>query len=323
MESRPMAQLRILRDPDPALTVRAVVEAFLADRRLRRAAGRLHVKTCERYVTRCESFAERYHDRLAETLTDNDLARWLIEHPEWRSGYTIEDAAGAVVACFRWARKSWPCLPCLSRPADLIPGKPVRRPLFEEEFRALIRASRRGRHHRMSRVRFRAALFFMWRTGARTCEMREVMFSDVVWEKDNEHIFLPPDRHKTGRKTGKPRIIPLDQVTVSLLRRLHRHRLRGQVRIFINGRGRPYTCQIYADMFRLLADECDIPKTVSAYCTRHAFACRGRKRGFSRDDVADCLGDDPRTVQRHYDAWERQQPGHVVGIARRINEKSK
>jgi len=299
------------------LTVRAVVDAFLNDRRYRLRTGKIkNAKVYDRYHRRCTSFVDHFGDEHAEDMTDNHICRWLIDHPEWKSGYTIEDAAGAVVACFRWADRQWPKLrlPRLRRPSDLIPSKPVRRPLFKDEFLGVIRESRRGHFHPKSRYRFRAALFFLWRTGSRTCEMREALFTDVDWTPGLERVILPPER----TKTGKTRVIPLEPVAAKLVRLLYRIRLPGQKHIFVNGRGKPYTCQIFADMFRKLADKVGVPRNVSAYCTRTSFACRGRKLGFTNDDVADVLGNSPRTVQKHYDAWQRQQADHLTPIAAAI-----
>lgn len=294
-----------------------LIDAYLADRRLDLAAGKIDRKHFDRLNRYLNVFRKDHGEKSATELPRKILRCWLRDHPEWKSGYTCEDACGSVISCLRWAQdeEAWKgaAVAVPRRPNDLIPGKPVRRPLSEAEYKGIIHESRQG-GRRKSRRAFRFAMKFLWRTGARTCEMREALVENLDLLGAGLRV-----RHKTQRKTGGMRTIPLDRVLVRLLGFLVAHRRLGQTTIFANGRGRPWKCQAFADLFRLLARKVGVPESVSCYCTRHSFTCRARAAGVSADDVADVTGNSPATIRKHYDAWQRTQADHLQRIMSAVN----
>lgn len=303
--------------PTLPLSVGELIDAYLADRALDLRAGKIEPKylACLSHYLRV--FRRDYGSTPVASIPRRVLRLWLRNHPEWKSGYTCDDACGAVVSAFRWAadEEAWKdvAVPTLKRPQDLIPGKPVRRPLSKDEYRAIINESRKDGRPSTRRA-FRFAMRFLWRTGARTCEMRTAEIAKLDLASGVLKV-----RHKTQKKTGGLRTIPLDAFLTRLVRVLLSRRRWGQTTVFVNGRGRPWTCQAFADLFRLLADRAGVPRDVSAYSARHGYLCRARAKGVPTDDVADITGNSPQTIRRHYDAWQRTQSDHLQRIMASVN----
>lgn len=84
------------------------------------------------------------------------------------------------------------------------------RPITAEEFQRLFRAAPQN---------FRWLLLFLRRTGCRPCEAQALRWTDL----DLDRGVAVLKEHKTAKKTGKPRIIPLPKMIVKLLRWMQAH----------------------------------------------------------------------------------------------------
>jgi integrase len=309
-------------------TVREVIAAYLADRRRDAAAGLVGKRHVWRVAFYLNSFAETYGALPLPKLPKKSLRTWLRDNPSWRRGSTRDDACRSVIACLRWAEQEerWEHfrIPKPTRPKDLIPATAIRRPLLEAEYRAVLKASRGwssgyrfGR--RRSQVMFRAALCFLWRTGARTCEMRAARFSDVDWTPGRECIRLV--EHKTSKKSEEARVIALDALLVSLIRRLHKWREPGQTLIFTNRVGKPLSAMSFADLFRRAARAAGVPDEVSPYACRHAWACRALTAGVSELATAHNLGHATTRTTARYARWVSIQPDQLQRTMAIVNAK--
>jgi integrase len=85
------------------------------------------------------------------------------------------------------------------------------RTMTDAEFQGLMR---------VADPQFRRVLIFLKSTGARPCEMASMRWADVRFE---QHLVVLKE-HKTGRKTGRPRRIPLVPTVVKLLLWMRTHR---------------------------------------------------------------------------------------------------
>jgi hypothetical protein len=139
---------------------------------------------------------------------------------------------------------------------------------------------------RYGRKQFRLAIFFLWESGARTCEMREAKWENVEWDKRVIRLQV----HKTARATGADRVIPLNRKVFRLLTWMHRRRLPGQTHIFINSRGTPYTQDQFSELFRAYARIAGLPPGITAYSIRHSFVSRGLEAGVGERQIADLVG---------------------------------
>jgi integrase len=133
---------------------------------------------------------------------------------------------------------------------------------------------------------FRQFVFAMMGTGARPCEIRTVTAAEFLPEP-GLWVF-PPKRHKTGKKTGKPRVVYLTPPLVKLCRQLAGRRPEGP--LFRNTRGNPWTRNAVRIRFRNLRRKFPNLKGVTAYCYRHDFTTQGLLNGVSVAQMQELLG---------------------------------
>ena len=270
-------------------SVQQLVDAYLAGKGDEVRLGAFSSKRLDNLQRYLSSYCTRFGTVAASDCARSDLLGWITDHPEWEATATRRDAVGAVVSCFRWAMEEFDLEIAYKRPKFL--GPPVRpRPaLVLSEFRAMRATARTFRTNRgtlgRTRIPFRALLRFLWATGCRPKEARSAMWEDIDWEGGVLVVW----EHKTDKKTGAPRVIPIRKV-VALLRFLQAHRRPGQRTIFANSLGRPWTCDRLAKEFSRYAAIAGVREAVSAYCLRHGLCSRLIEAGCSDRAVADVLG---------------------------------
>lgn len=323
------AQLRVVwpegEPPKPASTkptVEEVVAMYIAAREVERDIGSVGGRTIERLKHYLGTFAKDFRQLgdkqtprvgLVAECASGDLAAWIKLHPEWDSGFTRQDAVASVVACWRWADDEGLVPRAYKRPKLL--GKNLRpRPaITPEEYFAMRNHSRKAltRKGKLRRTRwaFRAALTFLWKTGCRPCEMREAEFDQIDWEKG----IITLEENKTAAATGLDRLIPVRRV-LRLLRWLHKHRRKGQKKIFANTLGRPWTRGVFAKEFRRYADLAGVRKKLSAYCLRHGVTVRLIEDGKSDRQIADVLGQVTTRYVQWYGRTSRTKCDHLNDI---------
>lgn len=267
--------------PGP-LTVAGVITEYLSFRAAEVAAGQIsprYLEKCRRYL---EPFSVDFGHLAIDQCRRGDIKRFLVIHPEYKSAHTIADAAGAIVTCFRWAEEDGLIDRCpYARPKDLPVPQP-RPPILPEEVRKILDYCR-AHGRKRSRLRFRLALWFLWETGCRTCEMYGLLWDQYDPERG---CFVLPG--KTTRKTGNDRILALPRRAWRLIRFLHARRSSNHV--FISGRGTPWNHITFGQYFRKVAKVCGVRKGISAYCCRHGFTCRRLEAGTGERQLADYLG---------------------------------
>lgn len=246
-------------------------------------------------------FSKVHGPRAVAALRRHDLTQWLLSNPQWASPSTKARVRAVLLRCFNWAEEE-----------ELIEASPFRRvrgqtfhprPRREAqavEYVGLMRAGSRS---------LRRALFFLRRTGARTCEMRELR-PDWI---DFEAGIVRFDRHKTARATGQPRILGLEPCVLRFLRNILRGPGRGHV--FTNARGRPWDRHTFARHFRRLANRIGLAKDLSAYCFRHAYATGAIQAGVGERQLADQLGHTTTRMVAWYAQASRQKADHLRRVA--------
>lgn len=144
---------------------------------------------------------------------------------------------------------------------------------------------------------FRMFFFALWRTGARPGEVRKVEAGHVnldagVW-------VFPPRRHKTGKKTGRPRVIVLTPPMVKLTRLLMARHPSGP--LFRNTDGNPWTKSAVRLRFCRLRKRLGLDDRIVAYLLRHGFCTDALERGVPIATVAELLGHTTtNTIAKHY-----------------------
>jgi integrase len=251
----------------------------------------------------------------------HDLTSWYEANPQWLAVSTKKRIAQELLACFNWAVSEEYVEKSPYRTPRALRGVPcnVRRPAEPREYVMLMRHGSRA---------LRRALLFLRRTGARTCEMRELRWRDVHLDAEQPHIRL--FLHKTARITGKPRIIPLDATTARVLAAIKRNAIDppGHEHVFLNCDGTPWDRHTFPRHLRRTAEriglDAGVQKRVSAYCLRHSYAVDAIEAGVSTRALADVLGHaKTNMIDSFYGSHTRQRTEHLGNIAEEISRKRK
>lgn len=318
--SAPSVRLFDERHHEPGPSVAEVVTKYLEEKQYQAASGAMSYKGLEQTKFYLNNFAGKFGFKNATDCKRDDLLQWLRENPTWQATATRQRAIGSVVSCMDWASEEYDIDIKLKRPRFL--GPPVRpRPaITPDEYRSIKRHARRAMTDNGRRVRtgigFRAGLIFLWRTGCRTSEMRACEWFQVDWQR--QVIVL--EKHKTSRKTGEFRMIPVGPV-MRLLHWLNKKRRPGQSKIFTNTLGKEWTCDRYSKEFRRFARLAGVRKEVSAYCLRHGLCVRLLDAGVGNRQIADVMG---HSTTKYVDWYGRQTRSMGAYLNRQLkNDKGK
>jgi integrase len=266
-------------------TVHAVITMYLAQarrdlsarfyetvscilRRFDKACGRSKVRNCRPY----------------------DLQRWLNDHPEYASEWYRRCVISSIKRAFNWGLEM-----------ELVARNPFaklrsrgranrRRPMTDEEFQILVR----GSDHAFGRF-----LIFLKFTGCRPGEAASMRWADVRFD---EGAVVLQD-HKTARKTGRPRIIPLVPTVVKLLRWM-REQAKGkgfdQDRVFVNRRGNALGRGWLSLKMQRLRKRLGLPTGVTLYGLRHRYGLMGIKNRVNLKLLSLCMGHVRTQMTEHY-----------------------
>lgn len=311
--------------PSANLSVGQVVAAYLDARTLSCKAGLITKQSLKKAEFYLRAFVGHYGPQTLAECRRGDVKRFLLLHPEYKSAHTKADASGQVVTCFRWAEEDGLIDRCpYTRPRDL-PAPQPRTPITAEEVRRIL-ASAKDHGHRLTRSRFRLALWFLWETGCRTCELYKLDWS--MW--DGERGCFTLDSKTTG-KTGRKRILALPRRAWRLIGRMAFARTAdadaqpmhaliakdAQGCVFLNGRNRPWNKDTFGKLFRRHANAAGVRLEVSAYCLRHGFTCEALEGGTGERQLADYLGH----ASTKYVAWYGRGVRAKVDYLRAAGEK--
>lgn len=267
------------------------------------------------FLKRAESEGKYVPDALAErrrVLTDfadymgaiaisdcspDHVLDWIRAHPDWKTASTKKGKNQQVQACFNWA-------------ANPVKGKKIavnpfcgitfeesdpRRPMMESEFRALLRVSVVG---------FRRFLIFLWLTGCRAGEAREIVWDEIDWTS----AVIVKQKHKTRKKTRKARVIYLTAPAVALLAHMRKQHPNAKGEIFRNSCGRPWRKETLDTKILRLRRRIGLPDDVVLHGIRHAFGTRNaKKEGANIKLVSMAMGhSSTATTEKYYVHLDRE-----------------
>ncbi len=281
-EGRKLADAQLVRelkarpDTDDApsasrwITVAHVLNGFLTHSREEHDAA-----TATWYAHLVASFLAKWGKLRITQLRKRHVRAWLKE-----SGYNSTSqngALGAVKRAFNWAVEE----EHISRnPIAHVrkPRRATRDRILEPAERELILSSIRDQS-------FRDFVLGMSLTGCRPGEVARVTRADV----NLEHGVWVLAKHKTVKRTGKPRIVYLSPEALALTQRLMAKNPDGP--IFRNHRGkRPWTSNAVRQRFKRLRRKFPQLKGVVAYTYRASFATDALEKGIPDATVAELLG---------------------------------
>lgn len=207
------------------------------------------------------------------------ITRWLDSNPKWAVG-SRRGAITAVKRALSWAEQEGAIerspLRHLKRPA-----MPRRTTTLTKHQKELILAS-------VAKDSFRDLLIAAEATGARPQEL---------WRVEARHFnskqgiwIFPQEEHKTGAKTGRPRVVYLTPQMVDLSRRLADMWPKGA--LFRSPKGKPWDSNIVRLRFKRLRNRFpeELPDNLCLYVYRHTFATDALEQGLNPITVAELLG---------------------------------
>jgi integrase len=167
-----------------------------------------------------------------------------------------------------------------------------RRPMTDEEFQILLRGSDAA---------FRRFLIFLKFTGCRPGEAASIRWADVRFE-DGAVVL---QEHKTARKTGRPRIIPLVPTVVKLLQWMRvwaqsTGKGRDQDHVFVNRRGNALSRGWLSLKMQRLRKRLGLAKGVTYYGLRHRYGLMGIRNGVNLKLLSLCMGHVRTQMTEHY-----------------------
>lgn len=235
--------------PRQPVPIRELVESFLDVCRQTRAAATVRFYRC-----RLKRFVEQFGDRPFSDLTKLEVTRYLTEVGEDASNSTRRHNAVALETLQKFAREQGQLRRRVFRKLDKpAVGKRERLPT-EDETRALLRKAS---------PEFRLIYAALRQCGARPGELCGATFEH--WDRDAGVIKIA--KHKTARKTGKPRVIAVGDKLKKILDQATAGRSEGP--LFLSPTGRAWTVGNLSRTYRTLRDRAGLDRTLCLYLTRH------------------------------------------------------
>lgn len=257
------------------LTMKQLADAFLAARK-----GMVKADTHAVYQSRIQTAVDAFHDVPDATA----FTRWL--HALALSQSSKSSIAGIVMAATRWATANG------LLPADPLKGvkKP---PITSRGSKALVSDEAHAKVMADAAPELRLLLTLLRETGARPSELARLTAKDV----DAVNGVATLTDHKTAHHTGKPRLLILTPLAVTLLRPLMAERPEGP--LLANALGNPWTKDAIGHAMRRVCERIGV-KAI-AYGYRHTFATEALAAGVPDATVAALLGHcDTSMIHRHY-----------------------
>lgn len=254
-------------------TVASVIDAFL-DFAIKRDAENTFYER-KLYL---QKFADVHGGRLVQDCRAYHLQKWVDDHPTWRSEATKSYAIRIVKRAFNWAVEQ-----------ELITKNPfanvkhrdgdARRPMTEQEYRTLLNMA--GPETRLGE-----ALRFIAGTGCRPCELRQLRWDQV----DFERCVITQLKHKTARtqKTVKPRIIVLAPEMVALLQQIQARHDHPNF-VFVSRRKSPWRRCSLPQAIRRLRRAAGLADDVVLYGLRHHFGTSAIKNQIDLKTTAELM----------------------------------
>ncbi len=261
----------------PVLTVKSLVDAFLAD-----AETRLKAATVKLYTDNLKVLVGEFGTADAGKITHQQLSLWLLK--SWGNSTTKAIRIRSCGACFGWAVRQ-----------DLLEKNPVvkvAKPRGQSRADAVITPEEHGKLLAAAAPCFRPVLEILWATGCRPSEA----CSMTVENFDVANSVVVLKIHKNDRH-GKPRLIFLTPAVCDLLKILAAKV--GAGHLLLSRGGVAWTAANVTHAMWRLRKATGVKKI--AYGYRHTFATRALSRGVPDSHVAGLLGHSSTAmVHKHY-----------------------
>lgn len=253
-----------------------------------------------------QNFSDQHGQLSAHDIKPLHVTKWIDAHVSWKGGQ--RNAVICIKRTFTWAHAEGIL--------DCNPLKNVKKPAQSPRTRIITPEEKKEILAAIKDEAFRSFVFAMQETGARPGEVRKVTAANVNLDLGN--WFLT--EHKTAHKTGKPRIIYLNEAMLELTRRLVQQYPEGPLfRGPLSKKG--FTSNGVRCRFRNLRKRLPHLKGVIATAYRHSFATQALVRGIGIAQVAELLGhSNTLMLSKHYSQLA-QQTGHLREMAEKATSR--
>lgn len=259
----------------------AVVERFLSHSV---STGRYCPQALAERQTDLRAFA-RHLARPPGDCCADDLAAWIDSNPDWKASSTKRAKCAHVQTCFNWAAR-----------VGRLGANPFLGVAYDEgERRRATTDDLFDRAMQWADIGFQEMLLFLRATGCRPGEARAAQWQEVNWER--RCIVL--ERHKSRKKTKKPRVIPLPPDAYNLLLSM-RMVCDGTGAIFRNGAGGPWKKPALVQKWARLRTRAGIPKWATLHGIRHQAATQAVRQGGNLKLVSLGLGHASVAITERY-----------------------
>jgi integrase len=287
-----------------------------------------------KYSERAFEERKRYLQLFAEAhgfrkVNDRDclpihVEEWVAAHEAWKSDWTKGQIVSIVMRPFNWAAKKRLIPANPFRGVEKTQGEP-RRPMTDAEFAAILRhatvrkqrkpavdrypsgrkvcpSDRKRRVRPSSAARFRQVLVFLRFTGCRPGEAARLRWQDI----DLDQRVLVLRRHKTAKKTRKPRVVPIHPVVLKLLIFLRRLNQPGE-HVFLTHRKTPWHRVSLAQRLRRVRAAAGVAEDAKLYGLRHRFGTTAILNGVDLKTLSELMGHTTTRMTEHYVALAGQR----------------
>ncbi|WP_169978705.1 tyrosine-type recombinase/integrase [Tautonia rosea] len=286
------------------IPVGLLIARFLADVKARAARGEVGARTHSDYVGRLDDFPDIHGHIPAEELKPAVVRRWLEAKATWGPNRR-HDAVAVLKTAFRWARNAEMIekdpLEGMAKPSRKLRRDRV---ITTEQARTLLGAIRSP----VARDYFE----FLFLTGCRPSEAAALEARHL----DRARRLAILDVHKTKRKTGADRVIPLTDAAFAIVSRLADLHPEGP--LFRTPRGRPWNRFAIRQQMMAARVKAGLGAEAVAYGFRHAFATDALERTGDMASVAAVLGHaTPDMLNRVYSHLDRRHD-HLREFVNRV-----
>lgn len=233
------------------------------------------------------------------SLLGDDLDGWCrAMSPRWGPS-TQAAARAAVLSALTWAVRAGHIL------ENPFAGAP--RGVMERRDRILSPQEREALRDALSPAQRRLGgmgdfLFFLEQTGCRPfSEAAKITPQHVNWQTGR--IVL--QKHKTRKKTRKPRTIYLTPAIAERLQKIADVRTAPEQVFFLNSRGNAFTRNSVCGALHRLAKRAKVPNLI-AYAWRHTYITDALAKGLSASVVGELVGSSAVTLARFYDHLDQK-----------------
>jgi integrase len=149
---------------------------------------------------------------------------------------------------------------------------------------------------KFAKPEFRLLLEFLYNTGCRPGEARIIERRHV--DMPNQEVRFKIGEDKTSAKTGRPRVIHLNDQAKKVIEGVIRRGVTGP--LFRNSRGNPWTRHALASAMRRLRPRAGVDERAVCYALRHQYITDALARGVPIATVAEMTGTSPEMIAKVY-----------------------